>query len=195
MTICITPDSRPIPDALGRIWDTAIGLGVGMAINTLIFPYDNSNQIRTLIEGLDKEILRFLEDMFDGDDILPDASQMTDQIDSMARQLTIFTNQRLVLRLRRQREQLDRFRHCEGDARELLARMEVLSRMGRPGRLNDENRQRLKHLGADIRDKRNYKNPQERDIVTNYHVRQILTLRQDMLETIQNLYTEKDAVR
>ena len=27
------------------------------------------------------------------------------------------------------------------------------------------------------------------------HVRQILTLRQDMLETIQNLYTEKDAVR
>ena len=195
VTICITPDSRPIPDALGRIWDTAIGLGVGMAVNTLIFPYDNSNQIRTLIEGLDKEILRFLEDMFDGDDILPDASQMTDQIDSMARQLTIFTNQRLVLRLRRQREQLERFRHCEGDARELLARMEVLSRMGRPGRLNDENRQRLKHLGADIRDKRNYKNPQERDIVTNYHVRQILTLRQDMLETIQNLYTEKDAVR
>ena len=195
VTVCITPDSRPIPDALGRIWDTAIGLGVGMAVNTLIFPYDNSNQIRTLIEGLDKEILRFLEDMFDGDDILPDASQMTDQIDSMARQLTIFTNQRLVLRLRRQREQLDRFRHCEGDARELLARMEVLSRMGRPGRLNDENRQRLKHLGADIRDKRNYKNPQERDIVTNYHVRQILTLRQDMLETIQNLYTEKDAVR
>ena len=195
VTICITPDSRPIPDALGRIWDTAIGLGVGMAINTLIFPYDNSNQIRTLIEGLDKEILRFLEDMFDGDDILPDASQMTDQIDSMARQLTIFTNQRLVLRLRRQREQVERFRHCEGDARELLARMEVLSRMGRPGRLNDENRQRLKHLGADIRDKRNYKNPQERDIVTNYHVRQILTLRQDMLETIQNLYTEKDAVK
>lgn len=195
VTVCITPDIRPIPDALGRIWDTAIGLGVGMAVNTLIFPYDNSNQIRTLIEGLDKEILRFLEDMFDGDDILPDASQMTDQIDSMARQLTIFTNQRLVLRLRRQREQLERFRHCEGDARELLARMEVLSRMGRPGRLNDENRQRLKHLGADIRDKRNYKNPQERDIVTNYHVRQILTLRQDMLETIQNLYTEKDAVK
>ena len=195
VTVCITPDSRPLLDALGRIWDTAIGLAVGMAINTLIFPYDNSNQIRTLIQGLDKEILRFMEDMFDGDDLLPDAARMTDQIDSMARQLTIFTNQRLVLRLRRQREQLEQFRHCEGDARELLARMEVLSRMGRPGRLNDENRQRLKALGADIRDKRNYKNPQERDIVTNYHVRQILTIRQDMLETIQSLYTEKDAVR
>ena len=195
VTVCITPDSRPIPDALGRIWDTAIGLGVGMAVNTLIFPYDNSNQIRTLIEGLDKEILRFLEDMFDGDDILPDASQMTDQIDSMARQLTIFTNQRLVLRLRRQREQLERFRHCEGDARELLARMEVLSRMGHPGRLNDENRQRLKASGANIQDKRPLKNPQERDMVTNYHVRQILQLRLELLDALSVLKkNEKQAL-
>jgi hypothetical protein len=98
----------------------------------------------------------------------------------------------LLERLRRQKEELEQFRHCEGKARELLARMEVLSRMGRPGHLNDENRLRLKHLGADIRDKRSCKNPQERDIVTNYHVRQILTIRQDMLETIHNLYKEKE---
>lgn len=188
VTICITPDSRPILDALGRIWDTAIGLGVGMIINTLIFPYDNSNQIRTLIEGLDVDLIIFLEDMFDGDDILPDAAKMTARIDDMARQLTIFSNQKLVLRLRRQKEELERFRHCEGKARELLARMEVLSRMGRPGRLNDENRQRLKALGADIRDRHAYKNPQERDMVTNYHVRQILTIRQDMLDTLHSLY-------
>lgn len=192
VTICITPESRPILDALGRIWDTAIGLAVGMAINTLVFPYDNSNQIRTLIEGLDVELLKFLEDMFDGDNHIPDANNMTIRIDDMARQLTIFSNQKLILRLRRQQEELDRFRHCEGKARELLARMEVMSRMGRPGRLNDENRLRLKNLGADIRDNRGYKNPQERDIVTNYHVRQILTIRQDMLETLQSLYKEKE---
>ena len=195
VTICVTPDIQPIFYALGRIWDTAIGLIVGMAINTLIFPYDNSNQILTLIKGLDVELIRFLEDMFDGDNDLPDAARMTDQIDTMARQLTIFSNQKLILRLRRQQEELEQFRHCEGKARELLARMEVLSRMGKPGRLNDENRLRLKNLGADIRDNRDYKKPQERDFVTNYHIRQILTLRQDMLETIQSLYTEKDAVR
>ncbi len=28
----------PIRYALGRIWDTAIGLSVGMAINMLVFP-------------------------------------------------------------------------------------------------------------------------------------------------------------
>lgn len=190
VTVCITPDIQPISYALGRIWDTAIGLAVGMAINTLVFPYDNSNQIRSLIESLDVELLRFLEDMFDGDDVLPNAMEMTGKIDAMARQLTIFSNQKLVLRLRRQQEELERFRQCEGKARELLARMEVLSRMGRPGRLNDENRLKLKNCGADIRDNRNYKNPQERDMVTNYHIRQILTLRQEILDTLKELEGE-----
>lgn len=193
VTVCITPGIQPISYALGRIWDTAIGLGVGMAINTLIFPYDNSRQIRTLIESLDVELLRFLEEMFDGDDILPDANEMTGKIDDMARQLTIFSNQKLILRLSRQKQELEQFRLCERKARELLARMEVLSLMGRPGRLNDENRLRLKNCGADIRDKRSYKNPQERDMVTNYHIRQILTLRQDILDTLNNLYKEKES--
>lgn len=189
VTVCITPDIQPISYALGRIWDTTIGLAVGMAINTLIFPYDNSNQIRALIKSIDTELLRFLEDMFDGDDILPDANEMTGKIDAMARQLAIFRNQKLVMRLRRQQEELEQFRLCEGKARELLARMEVLSRMGRPGRLNDENRLRLKNCGADIRDERSYKNPQERDMVTNYHIRQILTLRQEILEILHKEQT------
>ena len=189
VTLCTNEGMKPISYALGRIWDTAIGLSVGMLINTLIFPYDNSRQIRSLVESLDQVLLRFLEDMFDGDDVLPDSTAMTRTIDDMARQLRIFGNQKLVLRLRRQQEELEQFRLCEGKARELLARMEVLSRMGRPGRLNDENRLRLKNCGAQIRDTRVLKNPQERDMVTNYHVRQILSLRADILQALQLLNT------
>jgi hypothetical protein len=33
------------------------------------------------------------------------------------------------------------------------------------------------------------KNPQERDMVTNYHVRQILSLRADILQALQMLNT------
>ena len=139
------------------------------------------------MESLDQELIRFLEDMFDGDDVLPDAEKMTQTIDDMARQLKIFSNQRLLMRLSRQKEQLEQFRLCEGMARELLARMEVLSRMGRPGRLNEENRRRLKASGAEIRDMRQLKHPQERDVVTNYHVRQILSLRVDLLEVLKTL--------
>ena len=191
VTLCITPDVQPFIYAVGRIWDTAIGLGIGMAINTLVFPYDNSRQIRTLVESLDSDLIEFLEGVFDGDDVLPDAEKMSRDINTLATQMRIFSNQKLILRLKRQQEELEQFRICESKARELLARMEVLSHAGRPGRLNDENRLRLKNCGADIRDKRPYKNPQERDIVTNYHVRQILILRSDILETLKEL-KEKD---
>lgn len=187
VTLCTSDGLHPVAYASGRIWDTAIGLAVGLAVNALVFPYDNSSQIRTLINSLDLEVIRFLEEMFDGDNILPDAEKMTGKIDDMARQLRIFGNQRLILRLKWQQEELEQFRRCEGMGRELLARMEVLSRMGRPGCLNDENRQRLKASGAVIRDTRTLKNPQERDMVTNYHVRQILNLRLELLETMEKI--------
>ena len=51
-----------------------------MLVNTLIFPYDNSKRIQETVECLDKEVLRFLEDMFDGDNILPDTEKMAGMI-------------------------------------------------------------------------------------------------------------------
>ncbi len=184
--LCTTPGTDPMSYALGRVWDTAIGLGVGLLVNTLIVPYDNSRQIHATAQLLEKEVIAFLEDMFDGDDCLPDAGAMTRTIDTMAGQLKIFSNQRLLLRLRQQKKQREAFALCEGKARELLARMEVLSRMERPGRLNEKNRRRLQAAGARIRDTRPLDSVLERDVVTNYHVRQILRLRRELLETLEN---------
>ena len=183
--VCVTPDVHPIVYAAERIWETAIGLGVGMAINTLVFPYDNSRRIRATAEGLDKVLIAFLEEVFDGDDILPDAKAMRRTIDDLQRELELFSNQKLILRLRRQQEELETFRLCENKARELVACMEVLSQMGRPGRLDAENRRRLTACGADIRDQRPLDSVLERDVVTNYHVRQILKLRRELLDALK----------
>ena len=185
VTLCITPDIQPVSYALGRIWDTAIGLGVGLAINTLVVPYDNSRQIHDTIESLDRELIRFLEEMFDGDEVLPDAGKMEEKVGDMARQLDIFSNQRLWMRRHTQKKQIASFQVCQGKARELLARMEILSRMEQPGRLNKENRRRLRTCGAEIGDSRPLKNPKERDIVVNYHVAQILRLRKELLEALR----------
>ena len=185
VSMCYETDARPIVYAAGRIWDTSIGLSVGMVINTLVFPYDNSRQIRQAVEALDKAVIAFLEDMFDGDDQLPDAKEMTAAINEMGRQLATFSNQRLLMRLRRQKEQIEVFQLCEGKSRELLARLEVLSRMSRPGRLNEENRRRLIACGADIRDERPLDSVLERDVVTNYHIEQILRLRRGLLDILK----------
>lgn len=184
--VCTTPDIQPMIYALGRIWDTAIGLGVGMLINTLIFPYDNSRRIHDTVESLDRELIAFLEDMFDGNDVLPDAEQMVRKIDDMEQQLQIFENQKLLMQLKQQKRELEKFRICEKKARQLLAHMEVLCRMEMPGRLNDENRRRLIASGAGVQDPRVLDSVMEKDVVTNYHVEKILTLRRELLEALKD---------
>ena len=93
VTLCTTPDIQPFTYAIGRLWDTAIGLGVGMLINVLIFPYDNSLKIRSTLEYLEKEVIVFLEEMFDGDLDYPNTVKMTKIIDDMGSQLGIYSNQ------------------------------------------------------------------------------------------------------
>lgn len=183
--ICTSPDIVPRIYALERMWDTAIGLAVGFVFNTLVLPYNNSKKIVKLIEGLERELIWFLEHLFDNDDVIPEAEVMMQKIDYMAQQLSIFSKQKLVLHLRRQKKELETYRICERKARELLARMEVLSQMNRPGRLTEENRHRLAAAGAEIRDTRVLDCVQERDVVTNYHVAQILSIRHELMEALR----------
>ena len=57
--------------------------------------------------------------------------------------------------------------------------------MGRPGRLSDENRHALEAAGAEIRDQRPLDSVMERDVVMNYHIRQVLRLRRELVETLK----------
>lgn len=182
---CTDADMAPISYALGRIWDTAIGLGVGMLVNMLVFPYDNRRKMRETVERLDKDLLLWLEDMFDGDDHLPDAEAMNACIANLEKHLSIFANQRLLLHVRQQKKELERYRTCEKIARELVSHMEVLSQLERPGRLNQENRRRLAACGAEVKDPRPLDSILEADVVTNFHVSRILSIRRELLETLE----------
>lgn len=183
--LCIGAEDHPFVYAMERVMYTAIGLIVGMALNMLVFPYDNSRQIRATAESLDKELITFLENMFDGDEFLPDADVMSGRIADMERQLNVYAKQKLFLRLRRQQKDLNKFQIFERKARTLLAHMEVLSRMPSPGTLSQESRARLQECGAAVQDKREIDLPTELDVVTNYHVSHILTLRCELIEILQ----------
>ena len=184
VTVCITPDIQPVTYAIGRIWDSAIGLGVGLAINTLVFPYDNSRQIRAAIHSLDREIIEFMENMFDGDDKLPDAEDVFRRIDDIERQMAVFSNQRLFLRRKSQQSDLERFRLCEAKARDLVAHMVVLSHIGRAGCLSEDNRTRLAACGAKIGQGKTRTCGMEENVVSNYHVSMILQIRGELLEAL-----------
>lgn len=183
--MCTSQNLHPIPYAINRFWDTAIGLSIGMVINTLVFPYDNSRRIRATVESLDKEVIGFLEEIFDGDSILPDDSIMFRRIDELEGQLQIFSRQRFLFNAGYQSKKLQQFRHWHKNARELVAHMEVLCHMDHPGILNEENREKLTACGATIRDGRKLRLFTEADIVANYHVTQILSLRQELLDQLK----------
>lgn len=185
VTLCTADEIAPVLYAAGRIWDTAIGLGVGMLINTLVFPYDNSKRITATVLSLEKEVIRFLEDMFDGDDSLPDAEIMASKIDEMVRQLAIFENQKFLRDYRRKQQQLQTFTVCAEKARQLTAHMEVLCHMGRAGNLSKVTLKRLKDCGANIRDDRITDAIQNIDVVANYHVAKILSLREELLTALE----------
>ena len=48
-----------------------------------------------------------LEDLFDGDNILPDPERMVKRVNAIEARLDLFSNQRLLLHLRRQRQELE----------------------------------------------------------------------------------------
>lgn len=182
VNICLNPAVEGLSYALGRLWDTAIGLGVGMLINTLIFPYDNSRKIRQTMEGLDRDLIRFLEDMFDGDEHLPEAEKIARKIDALEGQLVLFSEQRL-LRRKKQKRELEQLRGCEDTAQALVIELETLRNMERPGQLNEENWKALTTLGAKITAPGTGPFTAE-DLVANYHVNRILVLRQELREEL-----------
>lgn len=185
VTICNLSDTTPFIYATERIWDTAIGLAIGMIINLFIFPYDNSKQIRNTIHRLDKELILYLEEMFDGDENLPNVNRMVHSFDEIEHGLKIFSDQKLLYRRKAQRNDLTSFLDCEEKARQLVVHLEVLSELPFPGVLNPYNKERLERNGAKIKDQRVLADPTELDIVTNFHVSQVLNLRRELIDALR----------
>lgn len=184
VTICTNPELGAVAYGVERIWNTALGLGVGMLINTVVFPYDNSRKIQQVMISLDDDLVRFLEEMFDGDEDLPETAEMSQKIEALEAQLAMFADQRLLLRRRRQKRTLARLQHCEDTARSLLLEVEILRSIDHIARLNKENWSALRELGAKIPDAQ----PQNRftveDLVVNYHVARALELRQQLKDAL-----------
>lgn len=182
--ICTTPDIQPITYAIGRLWDSAIGLSIGLVINTLIYPYDNSRKIRAAMVTLNKELIIYLEDLFNRNEHISKEDMLSSAMDTLAQQLKIFENQLLPLRLRRQYDQLERFRLCQWKARQLVSHMEVLNNMEQLGKLTLENYNLLQENGAVLHSGIIQEAHTKQDIITNYHVIRILTIRQELLDVL-----------
>ena len=179
--VCVEPDVLPLQYAVGRIWDSAIGLGVGLAINMLILPYDNSKKIRNGIKSLDKGVITFLQDLYDGDNIRPDMDKLTSRVAEIEHQLGVFSNQRFLFRRHSRKAQLEAFKKCKNRARLLVNHMEVLCRMETIGMPDSETVAMMEAAGAKVVFSAAEQGDDEANAVASYHVRQVLLLRSRLL--------------
>ena len=186
VTICTDASIVAHTYCIERIWDTAIGLGIGLAVNMLIVPYDNSKKMRRLMDSLDKDLVDFLYDMFDGDELLPDTDEVSGVYDELEIQLAIFADQRLFRR-KRQKTLLSQLQRCQDLARELLVELRALRNMNRTGRLNEHNRHRLHLLGADVPKLKSKGEFSTEEIVINYHVSRALDLREALKRELDKM--------
>ena len=182
--LCTTEDVAPFSYALGRIWDTAIGLAIGFVVNILIFPYDPSKGLRVTVKELTASMQDFLEDLFDGDDHYPTTTQARQKINRMANQLKQLTNQKLLLHLRRQKKDLELFHICDENAKLLLSHIEILHDLGKPGGLDTENQECMKDKGFSVADPGEFSAECQRDILTNYHVKQLLKIHDILIKSM-----------
>lgn len=183
VTICTQPQLSAVTYGAERIWNTALGLGVGMLINMLVFPYDTSKKSQQIMISLDEDLIHFLQDRFGCDDHLPETEEMERKVESLQRQLAIFADQRL-LRRRRQKRMLARLQRCEETARALLLEVETLRSIEYIARLNQENRAALRALGANIAEEVPQNRFSVEDLVVNYHVSRALELRQQLKDAL-----------
>ena len=183
-TILTNPDIIPLQYAGARLWDTLIGLSVGLVINMIFFPYDTSGQIRTTIASVDKDIIAYLTQMFDGRDVPPDPTYVMQKISVVEKQLSLMADQKWLHHRKKQKAALQGLRRCEEKARCLITEIEALAMVDPPGRLTAMNRERLENCGVVVKAEGTAEKGNITDIVTNYHVTQILALRRELRELL-----------
>lgn len=187
VSLCAGNEPDLLLAAGGRIWDTSIGFGVGLLINAFVYPYNNTKKACAVMREFDHEVLLFLEDMFNGDMIFPDTIRLSKELTAIAAQMKLFYEQLPVLRAPKHRRNFEILCECQQLARQMVGYMQVICRMERVGILSHENQELLLERGANICVEEGPCSQNQTDIVMNYLLGHILSLQQELHETLDTV--------
>ncbi len=182
--LCLTDPSQVISSTVTRLFHTAIGLGVGLAINYLIVPYDNSKKIYDLLRRIAGCLPGYLDScIFHG--LYPDLSELDQLLEQLVYELRIYHHQRF--RRRRMHEEEYTFMSgCAQLATRMHQELTALCCMDTWGQADPENLRRLEALGLQPPEAAAPARPSDRedDAVTNYHLRKLLDARGFLLQLL-----------
>lgn len=188
---CVTERELVIPNTLLRLVHTAIGLVVGLLINYLIVPYNNSRQIYRLMEELLSELPACLDQCV-LQQLYPDLRPLDLKLERLHYEMTIYRHQRF-LRRRQHREEYIYMCGCVQLAERIHQELTLLCSMDQTGVPEQDTLLRLQELGLELPEGglQAHGCTGEDSIVTSYHLKKLL----DARGFLQQLLAERPQLR
>lgn len=179
--MCTTSNIQPFAYAFERIWDSTIGLGVGLLINTLVFPYDNSHLVYSTLNIFDEELILILGKMFVVSDEELDTHSLKELCHEIDKLLELYSRQVLVYKYKEQKTLLESFTTSQEITWKIYAYIEVMRHLKTVGSLTNDNHTHLLEMGVDLSEYQEL----NVDSIVNIHLENVLKLRQELLESMK----------
>lgn len=193
ISACLTEAALVIPNTLVRLYQTAIGLAVGLLINYTIIPYNNSQKIYSLMEDLLHSLPEYLQQRVLLE-LYPDLTPMDTQIERLHYEMTIYHHQRF-LRKKQHRDEYVYMSGCLQLAERIHQELTALCRMDAIGIPDADNFLQLRGLGLEIPEGsfQNRLPDEQNDVVTNYHLKMLLSARIFLIQLLESRPKKKHA--
>ena len=182
---CMTAQDQVIASTLTRLIHTAIGLLVGLAVNYLIVPYDNSKKIYELFQAQIDLLPKLLnQSLIQG--IYPDLKPVDELMDRLQYEMTIYHHQRFRHK-NRQRDEHTYMSGCLQLAERIRQELHCLRGMDTVGVPNEEHICQLRCIGLTVPE---YglifrHSTEEENTVANYHLEKLLEARKFLVKMLE----------
>ena len=182
LSACLMPTDNILRDSLLRLRDTSVGLGIALAVNALIRPYNNKKRILYLLRKLIRQVCADLEQMVVREQY-PNLQECVDLLRRIDRENELYHSQRFF----------HRKNNCGallGGCQQLAHRMvelEAICGMDSLGELATENAAVMQQLGMELPEAglSSRKCTRHDTIVMNYHLDKLLSAYQYLNELIE----------
>lgn len=173
LSACLTPTDDIVRDSLFRLRDSSLGIGIALAVNALIRPYNNKKRILALLETLRAQIPGEIEQIVVREQF-PDLQESIALLRRLDRELSLYHSQHFF---HRKHDDEALLRGCYQLAQRMLQEMEAICGMDCLGDLAMENAAVMQELGMELPEAGlpERKCTRHDTIVMNYHLDKLLS--------------------
>ncbi len=183
LSACLTPTDDIVRDSLFRLRDSSLGIGIALAVNALIRPYNNKKRILALLGTLRAQIPGEIKQIVVQEQF-PDLQESIALLRRLDRELNLYHSQHFF---HRKHDDEALLRGCYQLAQRMLQEMEAICGMDCLGDLAMENAAVMQELGMELPEAGlpERKCTRHDTIVMNYHLDKLLSAYQYLGEMMK----------